>query len=517
MILARIVDLSGGVAPNVSYCETPGLALTLGSVEDCYRGEPWLLGVKSSPFAAMMGVDASPHSPRRNNGDESSTEAAPGAATAVRDGLRASVSHPSGFQASPTSRPTPSACSTMGPSALALGRAGHDVGRRGFPGGAVRDRAGFYVASHQARKRAGKTFPGFQTALSRVPMRPLRALATGVRAAIRRRFADRLLVDGFEPRGCDGSRLECPRSQDWEACLRVAGKEDSAPTVWLTALVLLGTGLLWSWRLGPGPADERLHWRHLLGTLWPVALVVADAASMGSEWAWAIVTSKRSFLLRLSSTHDLSTREDAALETWSEGPVSSWPKTVPQQGQPPLAGRLIRVPAKGKAKHDVWLLTDVLDPAKLSVRTAAPFYRWRWRHEGWFRTSKPTISNMKLSSRTVRLVHRQAEVSLLALQLLLAYADLAWRPKGATPGDIAVSPRTVLLAIRTELHGHENRRQPCDRERLQGCGVGWRCQISRKERRQWPRRTRHKPPGPPVLHTLGEEQKASIQKHFDAA
>jgi hypothetical protein len=48
---------------------------------------------------------------------------------------------------------------------------------------------------------------------------------------------------------------------------------------------------------------------------------------------------------------------------------------------------------------------------------------------------------------------------------------LAWRPKGATPGDIAVIPRTVLLAIRTELHGHENRRQPCDRARLQGCGV----------------------------------------------
>jgi hypothetical protein len=77
---------------------------------------------------------------------------------------------------------------------------------------------------------------------------------------------------------------------------------------------------------------------------------------------------------------------------------------------------LIRVPAKAKAKakgkgkgkgavkRDVWLLTDVLDSARLSVATAAMFYRWRWRNEGVFRTDKRTINKLKLSSRTVRLV-----------------------------------------------------------------------------------------------------------------
>src|SRR5262249_54398764 len=41
---------------------------------------------------------------------------------------------------------------------------------------------GFYVASHRARKRPGRTIQGFQKAPSRLPLRPLRALAAGGRA-----------------------------------------------------------------------------------------------------------------------------------------------------------------------------------------------------------------------------------------------------------------------------------------------------------------------------------------------
>ena len=51
-----------------------------------------------------------------------------------------------------------------------------------------------------------------------------------------------------------------------------------------------------------------------------------------------------------------------------------------------------------------------------------------------FRIYKRTISKLKLSSRTVRLVHREAEVSLLATQFLLAHADLALRPQRSEGG-----------------------------------------------------------------------------------
>src|SRR5262249_20323666 len=136
-------------------------------------------------------------------------------------------------------------------------------------------------------------------------------------------------------------------------------------TVWVTAFVHLATGLLWSWRLGLGNADERVHLRQLLATLSPQALIVADAAYMGYELARAIVPARRSFLLRRSSKVDLYTAERVELSTWTEGLVYYWPACVRKKGRPPLACRLIRVPARGRAKHDVWLLTDILDPARL--------------------------------------------------------------------------------------------------------------------------------------------------------
>jgi hypothetical protein len=375
---------------------------------------------------------------------------------------------------------------------------------------------GFYLASYRARKRPGQTLQGFQKALARLPMRPLRALAAGVRHEIRRRYGQRLTVDGFEPMGCDGSRIECPRAAELERRLRPAGKDDSAPTLWVTAMVHLGTGLLWSWQLGPGTADERAHLRRLLGTLSPAALVVADAAYMGYELALAIVAGGRSFLLRVSSKTYLYTAGGAELSSWSEGAVYYWPVKVREAGRPPLACRLIRVPARGGAKHDVWLLTDVLDPRRLPAVTAATFYRWRWKNEGVFRTYKRTMSKFKLWSRTVRLARREAEVSLLATQWLLAHAELALRPAGSQ-GRPAISPRKVLVAIRGEMRGVAQGRSASYRRRLEGCRAEAREQKSAKASREWPRRQPHKPPSPPVLQPLTEELKALMREHFYAA
>jgi DDE family transposase len=377
---------------------------------------------------------------------------------------------------------------------------------------------GFYVACHAARKRPGKTLEGFQKALGRVPMRQFRALAAGVRQEIRVRFADRLLVDGFEPMGCDGSRIECPRATELEARLGRAGKNDAAPTLWVTAFVHLSTGLLWSWRLGPGTAAEQEHLRHLLRTLAPEALVVCDAAYMGYELVRAIVATRRSFLFRMSSKVHLYTLEKVTLKDWTEGAVLYWPEYAQRKGIAPLSCRLIRVLAKGKVKHDVWLLTDVLDPARLSAATAAKFYRWRWRNEGVFRIYKRVVNKMKLSSRTVGLVHREAELSLLATQLLLAHADLALRPDTkAAVGEPVISPRQVLIEIRREMQGTANRRVRSYRDRLEDCRADDRKQTSPKASREWPRRKPHKPPRPPVLHTLNEEQKILLNQHIGAA
>jgi hypothetical protein len=102
---------------------------------------------------------------------------------------------------------------------------------------------GFYVMSYEGRKRPGKTLEGFQKALSRIPVRQLWALAEGVRHEILRRYTDRLMIDGYMPFGCDGSRVECPRAVELEAHLGKGSKETSAPTAWVTAFVHLGLGL----------------------------------------------------------------------------------------------------------------------------------------------------------------------------------------------------------------------------------------------------------------------------------
>jgi hypothetical protein len=107
---------------------------------------------------------------------------------------------------------------------------------------------GFYVTCHDKRRRPGETFQGFQQAVGRLPMGVLRALAGGIRCRIERLLDDRWWVGGFIPFGGDGSRLECPRTVELEQRLGQGGKKDSAPTVWVTAIVHLLTGVPWSWR-----------------------------------------------------------------------------------------------------------------------------------------------------------------------------------------------------------------------------------------------------------------------------
>jgi len=375
---------------------------------------------------------------------------------------------------------------------------------------------GFYVMSYEGRKRPGKTLAGFQKALARIPTRLLWALAQGVRNQIQRNYAERLVIDGFIPMGCDGSRVECPRAVELEARLGKGSKETSAPTAWVTAFVHIGLGLLWSWRIGKGTADERLHLRQMLCLLPPQALVVADAAYLGYELAWAILSHDRSFLLRLSSKNRVYPIDNTPFEKWQDGRVCYWPETAQKEQQPPLVCRLIRIKATGQTKNDVWLLTNILDSERLSVKTAAKFYRWRWRNEGLFRTYKRTLKKFKLSSRTVKLIHRELEGSLLALQILLAHADLALRTNDAT-GQIAISPRKVLIEIRREIAGKRTRRSPAYRRRLDKCRAGTRCQTSPKASREWPRRKPHKAPLPPKFLTLREDQKALLQQYIGAA
>jgi hypothetical protein len=405
----------------------------------------------------------------------------------------------------------------------------------------------FYVALHQRRRRPGKTCAGFEKALAKLPLPVLRAVAAGVRRRIAQVFAVQFWVDGFIPLACDGSRLACPRSEELERRLGVGtkkrrrkkkkvapagpsgpgatpgsgpvedkGKKRAGPEVpqlWVTAVMHLGSGLLWSWRLGKGTADERAHLRHLVATLPRGALLVADAGYVGYALLAALRAAGVSFLIRLSSRAPLYVPDKSTLQRYREGLVYYWPQWAQQKDLPPLPVRLLRI--RGE-RADVWLITDVVDEQRLPRKTAGKFYRWRWRNEGLFRTYKRTLGKVKLMSRTVAQVHREAEGSLLATQLLLAQGALALQATAIARVPLP-SARKVLLEIRAEIRNVTGmylgpRQRQSYLQRLAQARWRERRQRSGKVRRRWPGRKDHKPPGPPKILKMGTILKDKMVK-----
>jgi hypothetical protein len=375
---------------------------------------------------------------------------------------------------------------------------------------------GIVAICRPKRRGAGTTAQGFQKALSRLPMRPLLALAGALRGRIASLLGEDLLHGGFIPLGCDGSRLQCGRNDELIARMGKAGKAGSSPSLWVTALVHLTTGVPWSWQLGKGDASERDHLRRLLPGLPRRALVVADAGFDGYDLAVALRDSGASFLIRMSSKSHLFVDEPADPEGFRQGWVSYWPGRVRQARRPPLRLRLIRVRGRRRGKDpgravDVWLLTDV-GADRMTIAQAGSFYRPRWESEGLFRSYKRTLSKVHLTGRTVRSVHREAYGSLLACQLLLAQG--AWALRGARGRACAVvpcSPRRAILAVRKELRAAmKPDRREIYRDRLARCQRERRERTSPKQKREWPQRTPHKPPKPPRLRTMNEKEKALL-------
>jgi hypothetical protein len=379
---------------------------------------------------------------------------------------------------------------------------------------------GYCQVCLRKRRGPGKTVQGFQKALARLPLGVLRIVATGVRGLVAKRLGEHWFVEGWVPIGCDGSRVECPRTVELEARLGQAGKNKAAPTLWVTALVHLRWGVPWAWRLGKGTASERFHLEQMLGVLPKLALLVADAGYFGFGLTQRLVQRQVSFLLRMSSNVTLYTSRHVRLERYREGVVYYWPaKKDAKKRAVPMRLRLIRIRGR-KRQYDVWLLTNVMEHKRLPHALAGQMYRWRWQNEGCFRTYKHTLKKVKLVSRTVRLVHREAEGSWLALQLLLMQGVLAQqeriRPyrlmRNEQAAELLYSPRGILLAIRQEMHGRCGRGQPSYEERLRAARGEERSRTSAKASRDWPRRKPHKPPKPPQFRTLTAAQKSLLSR-----
>ena len=243
----------------------------------------------------------------------------------------------------------------------------------------------FYVRAYRPkRRRPGQQVDSFHKALQVLPMPVLGAVLDGVRHCIATCLLSRMEMNGFVPFGCDGTRQECPRTAALERDLGSSSKKGRAPMLWITALVSLRTGVLWAWRFGTAKASERDHLRSLLEFLPRAALLVCDAGYVGYELTKALLDRQCSFLIRMSSQAKLFSETMVELRRFREGIVYYWPQEAQDQDLPPLRVRLIRIHS-AKRKHDVWLLTNVLESRRLPLRLAERLYRMRWESEGFFR------------------------------------------------------------------------------------------------------------------------------------
>ncbi len=197
---------------------------------------------------------------------------------------------------------------------------------------------GFYVVCCPKRRRPGKSFAGFGKAVAKLPMPVLRALAAGIRGRCPVIFGEKWKVAGFIPLGCDGTRQNCPRSQELERRLGSGCKEGSSPMIWNTSLVQLTLGIPFCWRLGNGSKpSERSHLIFMLRWLPAAALIVADAGYVGYEVVATLMT-KAAFLIRMSSKATFYSEANEPLEEFRERIVYYWPKNRQKEGQPPLRG-----------------------------------------------------------------------------------------------------------------------------------------------------------------------------------
>jgi hypothetical protein len=376
----------------------------------------------------------------------------------------------------------------------------------------------FYVQVHcPKRQRPGKEFSGFCKAMLRLPMPVWWAFCDAVRSRVFHLLSDRMTMGGWFPLGCDGSRLECPRTEDLEQKLGNSSKSQAAPTLWLIALVSLTTGVLWSWRLGTSKSGERRYLIDLLETLPQTVLksvlLVCDAGYVGYDLFDLLLKQECSFLIRLSSQAQLYSLEMVEVPKFTEGEFWYWTDDAERKSKPPLQVRVIRVPGR-KRKNDVWLVTNVLESKRLSAELAARFYRMRWESECFFRTYKRVVKDVRLVSRTVPMVVREAEVSLLACQLLLGQGALALKvgTKQAGRDESKCSAAEVLREIRREL---ETARKPVPRssfaKRLQRTGRDRRERTGPKMKKEPPRRKSHEAPQPPRLKVLSAAQQRLIE------
>lgn len=340
--------------------------------------------------------------------------------------------------------------------------------------------------------RLGTSYSGFTQALTQhTPV---------LSAALKSRFQRQMRVcagkfwrrNRWQAFAADGTRIEAPHTAANEQKLGCAGREKTAPQVYLTVLYHMGLGLPWDYRVGPGTDSERAHLNDMVADLPAGSLVVADAGFASYGLGRRLLRKGHHFLLRVGGNLRLLTGLGYYHEE-RDGLVYVWPQAY--RHSQPLVLRLIRL---RQGKQHVYLLTNVLDPEQLTEEEAATLYALRWGEEVFYRSYKQTLQRRQLLSRTPATCLAEAQWTLLGLWLLMLLTASRLISAGQDP--LGASVAKARNAVRYALRDSRPRRGPRNLEAaLRAATKDSYRRIGIKASRNYPRKKQQKPPGPPKI------------------
>ena len=280
------------------------------------------------------------------------------------------------------------------------------------------------------------------------------------------------------------------------------------PQMWLTMIWHIGQRMPWSWETGPSYSSERQHVMEILKTeKFPKnTLFCGDAGFVGYDF-WRAVAEEHHFLVRVGGNVRLLKKLGHVRER--NGIVYSWPDAAMKKKQPPLVLRLLQF--KDSRNRDVYLVTNVLAPKRLSDRQASELYRRRWGIEVQFRSLKQTFGRTKLRSRTPENATIELHWSLIALWMVQLLA-LKEQTKAREPG--AATSIAVVLRIVQQMMQRDtdvpDRRESFQKQLGQALTDSYE-RKSKKKSRNYPRRKEEPAPGKPMIKTATKKHKQQLQ------
>jgi hypothetical protein len=351
-------------------------------------------------------------------------------------------------------------------------------------------------------RRVGRTYQGFVEALKRHSGVLLERLAVQFRSQIRALAKDHWLVEGFCAFAVDGSQADCPRTKANLEGLGSRGKDPLRPSLWLTMLWHVGTGLPWAWQVDKAAASEHAHLRQMLGLLPPQALLLMDAGFVGYELLQEILGAGHSFVVRVASHRQLLRHLGYAVRETATT-VYLWPHEH-RDGRP-LVLRLI---CRGSGQGKVFLLTN-LPKEQLSPEQAGRLYRARWGIEVYYRTLKQTLKRRKMLSGTPDLAQRELAWTLMGLWLLGLLGVDALIQSRQSP--CRLSAATALRVMRKALQGRSCQR--LDRALAYAVKDEY-VRRGSKASRNWPDKKHDSPPKAPKMRQATPAERQEAQRLY---